>query len=209
MKKKTILAVCALAGVLAAIWLGHRHAARTWPITNATPSGSVILAFGDSLTAGQGAPPGEGYPEQLARRIGREVLNQGVNGNTTADALARLERDVIAHDPRIVIVLLGGNDILRKIPREQTFRNLEAIITRIQARGALVILVGMKGSALLGVDYRKDYEDLARRTGCPLVPNIQQGVFGSPDLMADQIHPNARGYAKFAERIAATLEHYL
>ena len=183
---------------------------RAWPITNAAPSGSNVIAFGDSLTQGYRLDPGQGWPEQLSALIGRPILNRGVSGDTTGDALARLERDVLADDPRIVLVCLGGNDMLRRMPADQQFDNLRAIVRRIQEKGALVILIGTEGFKILSnVDYGARYEALAKETGAAYVPDLMDGVLGDPTLMLDQIHPNARGYEKIAKRIAAEAEDYL
>lgn len=183
---------------------------RGWPITNAAPSGSNVIAFGDSLTLGYRVEAGEGWPEQLAALIGKPVLNRGVSGDTTADALLRLERDVLVDDPRIVLVCLGGNDMLRRLPADQQFVNLRTIVRRIQEKGALVVLIGTEGFKLMSSsDYGERYEALARETGAVYVPDLMDGVLGDRTLMLDQIHPNARGYAKIARRIADEAGEYL
>lgn len=184
------------------------HMFRPVPVVNADPSGRNIIAFGDSLTAGDGAGRGEDYVSQLSRMAGVPVLNKGVSGDTSAQGLARLERDVLAHDPRIVIVCLGGNDILQRIPTEMTFANLELIVTRIQAAGALVVLVGVDGSFLLGA-HGKEFRALAKRTGALFVPDVLKGVLDNPKLKADQIHPNGAGYTVMAERVHAKLKPFL
>ena len=183
---------------------------RSWTITNAHPSGANLIAFGDSLTEGYRVDPGEGWPEQLSAIIGRPILNRGVSGNTTGDALERLERDVLAQEPRIVLVCLGGNDMLRRLPPEQQFENLRTIVRRIQGRGALVVLIGTEGFKILSkVDYGDRYEALARETGAVYVPDLMKGVLANPALMVDEIHPNARGYAKIARRMADEAGQYL
>ena len=182
----------------------------SWEITNARPSGTNVIAFGDSLTAGYRLDPGQGWPEQLSAIIGRPILNRGVSGNTTADALARLERDVLAEDPRIVLVCLGGNDMLRRLPADQQFDNLRAIVRAIQEKGALVVLIGTEGFKILSqVDYGERYESLAREMGAVYVPDLMEGVLTDRSLMLDQIHPNARGYEKIARRIADEAGDYL
>lgn len=183
---------------------------RSWAVTNAYPSGANVIAFGDSLTQGYRVNPGDGWPEQLSAIVGRPILNRGVSGDTTGDALARLERDVLAQDPRVVLVCLGGNDMLRRMPADQQFDNLRAIVRRIQDRGALVVLIGTEGFKVLSdVDYGRRYESLARETGSVYVPDLMKGVLTDPSLMVDQIHPNARGYAKIARRIADEAGEYL
>jgi acyl-CoA thioesterase I len=182
----------------------------SWTITNAYPSGTNVIAFGDSLTEGYRVDPGQGWPEQLSAIVGRPILNRGVSGNTTGDALARLERDVLAQDPRVVLVCLGGNDMLRQMPADQQFDNLRTIIRRIQDKGALVVLIGTEGYKILArVDYGGRYEGLARETGSVYVSDLMKGVLTDPALMHDQIHPNARGYEKIARRIADEAGEYL
>jgi len=179
----------------------------TWKITNAYPQGVAVVALGDSLTSGYQMAPGESYPEQLSARIGRPILNRGVSGDSTAEGLARLERDVLDENPRIVIVGLGANDMLRRQPIDPAFANLRAIVDRIHAKGALVVLLGVDGR-LYG-DWGPRYRALARETGCVYVPDLLDGVFGDPRLMYDQIHPNAKGYAKIAERLDSEVGAFL
>ena len=195
---------------LAALALLAGGCRRSWTITNAHPSGANLIAFGDSLTEGYRVDPGQGWPEQLSAIVGRPILNRGVSGNATGDALARLEPDVLAEDPRVVLVCLGGNDMLRHMPADQQFDNLRTIVRRIQDKGALVVLIGPEGFKILSkVDYGDRYEALARETGSVYVPDIMKGVIADPALMADQIHPNALGYAKIARRIADEAGEYL
>jgi lysophospholipase L1-like esterase len=183
---------------------------RSWKITNAQPSGTNVIAFGDSLTEGYRVRPGDGWPEQLSTMVGRPILNRGVSGDTTGDALARLERDVLSADPRVVLVCLGGNDMLRRLPADAQFDNLRTIVRRIQEKGALVVLIGTEGFKVLSqVDYGARYEALARETGSVYVPDLMAGVLSDRALMHDQIHPNARGYAKIARRIADEAGEYL
>lgn len=177
----------------------------------ATPVKSVpkIVAFGDSLTAGYQVAETDSYPAQLASLVGREIVNRGVSGDTTADGLARLDRDVLSESPGVVLLSLGANDMVRGQPIDGTFANLRRIIDRIQARGALVVLVGVEGFPLVHGDYGDRYRELARETGCVYVPDILDDVFGDPALMYDQFHPNAAGYARIARRIESEAGSYL
>lgn len=182
----------------------------SWPVKNDPPRGTSVVAFGDSLTAGYRMRPGEGWPEQLSAILGVPILNAGVSGNTTADGLARLEDDVLAQDPRVVLVCLGGNDMLRRLPADQQFANLREIVGRIQDKGALVVLIGTEGFQLLSnVDYGARYEALARETGAVYVPDLMEDVLGDRTLMHDQIHPNAKGYEKIARRLADEAGEYI
>ncbi len=167
-----------------------------------------VVCFGDSLTAGVGAPAGESYPEQLGRRIEREVINAGVPGDTTATALARLQRDVLARRPAAVLITLGGNDLKNGVPREQAFTNLETIVRRIQGAGALVVVGGID-VPLWGRGFGGAYRDLCKRMGCVLVPNVYRGIMGHPQLMSDPIHPNGKGYARMTDTFEEALEPYL
>jgi lysophospholipase L1-like esterase len=107
-----------------------------------------------------------------------------------------------------VIVLLGGNDYLRRVPREQTFANLGVIVERLRSRGTAVVLVGV-GVGLISDPYRAEYEAIARRTSAGLVPDVLDGIIGHPDLMADTIHPNDRGYTMVADRVEPILREIL
>jgi lysophospholipase L1-like esterase len=203
------LAAAAGAVALAILFLLLRSRHDAWPITNEHPQGVAIVAFGDSLTAGYQVADADSYPAQLAPLVGREIVNRGVSGDSTVDGLARLDRDVLSLNPRVVLLSLGANDMLRRQPIEQTFANLRRIVDRIQARGALVVLIGVEGYPLLHGDYGKRYRELARETGCVYVPDILDDVLGDPALMYDQIHPNATGYAKIARRIQTEAGEYL
>ena len=177
-------------------------------VTNRDSQGTAVICFGDSLTVGVGASPGHDYPSLLAARLGRAVINAGVSGDTTRDAVRRLEADVLARDPRLVIVQFGGNDFLQQLSREETFADLETIVRRIQERGAMVVLVGVQ-PGLIGDPTRRDYRRIARARGAVFVPNILEGILTTPQLKSDQLHPNDAGYEKIAERIARAVEPLL
>lgn len=168
-------------------------------------SGERIIAFGDSLVQGVGASPGRDIVSVLSRRLGVPIVNEGRSGDTTGAALTRLDSAVLSRNPRIVIVLLGGNDMLRRVPRATTFDNLDAIVSRIRARGAAVILVSVELGFGTGADGRA-YEELASRTSSALVRDILDGIFGREALMSDGIHPNDRGYEIMADRIEPALK---
>jgi lysophospholipase L1-like esterase len=140
----------------------------------------------------------------LSRRLGTTIVNAGQSGDTTGAALVRLERDVLALNPRIVVVLLGGNDYLRRIPTKETFANLDSIVDQIREHGAAVVVVGV-AVGLMTDPYRAEYEALAERRSAGLVPDILDGIIGHADLMSDSIHPNGRGYAMIADRLEPIL----
>lgn len=161
------------------------------------------VAFGDSLTQGYGAEEGGDYPAQLARRIRIKIRNLGVAGNTTADGLGRVDQAVQLR-PRVVLLCLGGNDTLRSVPADETFANLAALIDRFHQGGSFVVLLGVRGGGLTDKKARR-FEQLAQAKRVLLVPNILDGILFTPSLMADQIHPNDKGYARIAERLEEVL----
>ncbi len=173
-------------------------------IANLDSSGTAIVAFGDSITYGHGVPTEQTYPALLSDALGVEIINAGRNGDTTASGLQRLERDVLDHDPRIVIVELGGNDFLNKVPREETFANLDQIVALCIDAGAMVILVHIQ-FGFFSDKYLDEYEAIAERHGALLVPDLMDGIFGRPSMMVDQIHPNAEGQRVIAQRIGEAL----
>lgn len=204
MLKKALIALAALVFLV----IVHQVIFDSPPVTNSDPSGETIICFGDSLTFGTGAGPDGSYPSRLASLIGSKVINSGVPGNTTADALNRLEQDVLAHNPRIVMITLGGNDLMRDVPRDNAFENLETIVRRIHQQGALVVVGGID-VPLFDRSFDEAYEDLQSRTGCLLIPNVLKGLIGKHDLMSDRIHPNGDGYKVIARRFHKEIEPYL
>jgi acyl-CoA thioesterase-1 len=196
-RRAQIAAAVAVALVLA--WL-------LWPsrygrVTNLDSRGSTVIAFGDSLTSGYGAGAGEDYPSRLSALIGTTVENAGVSGDTTETALARLDDDVLARQPRIVIVGLGGNDFLRRTPTRETATNLRTIVRKIQGSGAMVVILGFDFPSF-GPQYADMYEDVAHDEGCLLIPDMLDGILNTPSLKSDEIHPNAAGYQLMAERVS-------
>jgi acyl-CoA thioesterase-1 len=185
---------------------------------NLPDSRPVILAFGDSLTAGYGVTRGSGYPEQLQRKLDAvgykyRIVNMGISGDTTAGGRARMKA-ALAVKPAIVILELGANDGLRGLPVKQMQANLEEMITAFQGAGAKVILAGMTLPRNYGVSYvrpfEKVFEDLAARYKLSLIPFFLQGVAGAPAYTLDDfLHPNAKGYTIVVETVLKTLEPLL
>jgi lysophospholipase L1-like esterase len=196
------VAIAAILVLLAVWFLTPSKYAR---VANLNSRGTNIIAFGDSLTAGYGAAPGEDYPSQLAQIDGVPIINAGVSGDTTESALARVDNDVIARDPRIVIVGLGGNDFLRSVPLATTEATLRTIVRKIQAGGAMVVLLGFHFPSL-NADYGAMYERVAKEERCLLIERVLAGILTDEKLKSDAIHPNARGYRLMAERIAGPLK---
>jgi lysophospholipase L1-like esterase len=178
------------------------------PRADRPTSGTTIIAFGDSLVEGRGATRGHDFVSVLAKRLGVRIINAGRSGDTTRSALDRLDSDVLSRNPKIVIVLLGGNDFLRRVPVQETFANLEHIVERIRSRGAAVVLVGVS-VGLFSDAYDSKYEALARRASAGLVPDILDDIIGHGDRMSDSIHPNDRGYQMMADRVDPILRELL
>jgi len=173
-------------------------------IRNVPPQNDRICCFGDSLVVGVGVDDEkESYPSVLADTIGREVYTLGTPGDTTANGLEKCGKFRTGQFG-IVIVTLGGNDILRRVPRETTEKNLESIFADIQATGAVAVYTGVDGPLSVGSDRR--YRQLCRRHGVIYVPNIMKGVLTDSALKSDEIHPNAVGYRLIAERVANVLK---
>jgi acyl-CoA thioesterase-1 len=202
--KKIILIVI----LCVAAWVGYVFFLRPEPkITNYPSSGINIIAFGDSLVEGVGATDGNNFVSKLSAKIGVPIINKGVSGNTTRQGLARID-DVLDNDPKVVIVLLGGNDAIQKIPTEETFRNLEVIIQKIQAKGAIVLLLGVQGR-LLSDPFKGEFEKLAAKYHTAYVPNVLDGLIGNLKYMSDSVHPNDLGYEIIAEKIKPVLSKLL
>lgn len=168
-------------------------------VTNYPSAGSDIVAIGDSLVAGTGASAGQDFVSVLSQKIGKPISNLGTPGDTTADVVARLST-LDKYKPKVVIVLVGGNDYLRRVAPAQTFENLAKIITDIHSRGAVVLLLGVRGG-LLTDNFRQEFDQLHKTYNTGYVPNVLEGLLGNEEFMADQVHPNAAGYARIAERV--------
>ena len=161
---------------------------------------SVVLAFGDSLTYGTGAPRGQSYPDVLSKRLGRQVINVGIPGEVSAAGLKRLPSALEEYNPTLVILCHGGNDFLRRIDQTATTRNLEAMITLIQSRGAEVVLVGVPKLSL-GLQVPELYSQIADKYSVPLQKEILIDLLADNSMKSDAIHPNATGYRLMAEAI--------
>ena len=167
-------------------------------------SHDVIVAFGDSLTHGTGASDDTAYPAVLAALTGRTVVNAGVPGDTTASGLERLPAVLEEHKPRLVLLCLGGNDMLRKQPESVTENNLRLLVQTIRSSGAEVVLIGVPEPKLFG-GAPEFYARLADDLQLPLEDEAFNEVLKDNRLKADPIHANAAGYRVVAERLAEFL----
>lgn len=177
-------------------------------VKKASREGPVIF-LGDSLTAGVGAGEGEDFPSLIAKEVNLEnVINAGVSGDTSANALARLQKDVLDLRPSLVIVLLGGNDFLKNVPIEETVSNVDEIIRQISYIDSSVILVHLRNNPL-NDKYKAPALEIATKYQTVLVTDILKGILGNSSLLSDTIHPNAAGYKLIADRIAPSVKKVL
>ena len=175
----------------------------------------AMLAIGDSLFTGYGLPEGDSYPAKLeaalrARGINARIANAGVSGDTTADGAQRLAfaLDAQAAKPEVVLISLGGNDMLRGLPPTETRKNLDAMLAELKKRNIRVVLLGMLAAPNLGKDYAAAfnaiYPALAKQYGATLVPFFLQPLVEKPELVqADRVHPTQDGVAAL---VGATVE---
>lgn len=168
-------------------------------------AGDTIVAFGDSLTHGTGTTEDQAYPAALSRLIKRTVINAGVPGETTAEGLERLPEILQEHQPKLVLLCLGGNDMLRRQNNGQIESNLRQMIQSIKASGVHVVLIGVPEPKLFSgaPDF---YERLAEEFGLPYEGEIFNDVLKDNSLKSDPIHANAAGYKAVAERLAELLK---
>ena len=165
----------------------------------------IVLAFGDSLTFGTGAAESESYPAVLSGLIKRNVVRAGVPGEITAQGLQRLPEVLESHKPKIVVLCLGGNDMLRRVDDRTIVANLREMIQLIRRHNAAVVLLGVPKPALFG-GAAAFYSDLAKDLGVHYEGEIITTVLRDNGLKSDPIHPNALGYRRIAERLAAFLK---
>lgn len=180
------------------------------PKAQALPAGSTVLALGDSLTSGVGASADAAYPAVLQQLTGWQVVNGGVSGDTSAQALARLPGLLQEHQPALVIVSIGGNDFLRQLSAGTAKDTIREISRTARAAGAQVLLVGVPQVSLLaaGTGRLGDhpmYAELAEELKLPLHAEGWADVLSKPELRADTVHANAQGYRQFAEGLAQAL----
>jgi lysophospholipase L1-like esterase len=164
----------------------------------------VVLAFGDSITFGSGAGPKESYPEVLALLIGRRVVGAGVPGEITAKGVQRLPEVLDEVKPKILLLCLGGNDMLRKVEPVATESNLRTMVRMARDRGVAVVLIAVPKPALFGGN-ASFYQAIAREDDLHLESEILKDILYDNEFKADPIHPNAKGYRRLAEAIAELL----
>jgi acyl-CoA thioesterase I len=193
------LFVILLGGIVLAIAIKHSV------FVPKSPSESLenrpILAFGDSLTYGYGASLEESYPHRLQNLLGREVINAGIPGEVSAEGLQRLPKLLEQHNPVLLILCHGGNDILQKKDLNQLRTNLEAMILLAESKGTEVILIAVPEFGLLGLTPPPLYHELSKKHLLPMEEDILPHLLSDNRYKSDLIHPNAAGYEQMAKAV--------
>jgi acyl-CoA hydrolase len=197
--KVTVLGL-GLAAALTVLAACHRQP------PNLDSPGTAIVCLGDSITAGVGASPGHGYPEDLAALLHQPVVDAGVPGETAGEAAARVPA-VLAEDPWLVVIELGGNDILRQVATERTEEALDAIVRQLLAARVVPVLVAVESP--LGGRHGEIFDRLGARYHVPVVRDVLVRILGDRSLKSDEVHPNDRGHALLAAAVAEEVEPLL
>jgi lysophospholipase L1-like esterase len=176
------------------------------PMLTKLPDDAVILAFGDSLTYGTGASPQHDYPQLLAQLTSKQVINAGIPGEISQQGRERLPALLDEYQPNLLILIHGGNDILKKIPGEQTVDNLQAMIAEAKQRQIQVVMLGVPKFGIVFLHSAEFYAELAASEHIPVDLETLPDILGNNDLKSDAIHPNDQGYKILAEHIAALLK---
>lgn len=206
LSRRWLLLAAGMAGVAAALAACGRKAPRAQRV----PADATVLALGDSLTSGVGASADTAYPAVLQRLTGWKVVNGGISGDTSAQALDRLPGLLHRHQPALVIVSIGGNDFLRRQNAAATRANVLRICSEARSGGAQVLLVAVPELSLMAAAGRLSdhalYEEIASELKIPLHAEGWAGVLADARLRSDQIHANAAGYEQFTRGLVDTLK---
>jgi acyl-CoA thioesterase-1 len=201
--RRTLALVAAGVLLLGAAWT-------LWPTREPLPAastapraGSTVVFLGDSITHGHRLPPNVAFPYRVGEALGINAINAGISGDTTDGGLRRLERDVLAHRSRVVVVGLGVNDAFGQRPPDDVVRNLRTITQRIRSEGAQVVLLHMAVPGVAGDGYRNGLREIARSEDATLVEDFLEGVV--PAHTYDRLHPDEQGQAMLAERLLPVL----
>jgi len=190
-----------LLGIIVFFMTKEQPAIKNFPNEN-----TAIVAFGDSLTAGYGAPRGSSYPDFLAQLLGKSVINKGLSGDLAVSAPARLP-DVLKHKPYMVLIEFGGNDFMQQRSREEAVKAVSQMVDAVQDAGAIAVIVDTGGPNMDG--YTAAYKKLAKEKQAVFVPTILHGIFNHKGLKSDLVHPNAEGYKKIAEKVYKEIKPFV
>lgn len=178
---------------------------------NALPAGTKVLAFGDSVTFGTGAAPGEDWPTRLVGLTAWQITNAGIPGDTAEASKSRIRSLLDEHMPALVIIEIGGNDFLRRRQPSAVKQDIKALVSAAKNAGAQVVLIAVPELSLLSVVAGKAgdspiYQELGKEEGVPVIADVFSDILSRPELCADKIHPNAQGYQQMASGIHAGLK---
>ena len=181
------------------------------PKGQVVPRGATVLALGDSITFGTGAPPEASYPAALGRLTGWNVVNAGIPGNVTAQALERLPDLLKEHAPPLVLLSIGGNDLLRRLPEDQARANIKSMCAQVLETGAQLLLIAVPAPSVSGavvgsLSDHSMYSDIAVELKLPLHAKGWSQVLSDKSLRSDAIHANAQGYERFALGLFGSLK---
>jgi acyl-CoA thioesterase I len=189
----------AIAALIALSGCGKR------PAGTPLPAGTTVVALGDSLTYGTGASSATSYPSLLAERTGWQIVNAGVPGETAAQGCARLPALIDEHRPSLVLVLLGGNDFLRRLPEQEVTTALKACVEAANAAGAKTVLLSVPKIGF-GLAPAALYDDVGKALATPVIDPGIGSVLVNSKLRADPIHPNADGYRLITDNVTKSLQ---
>lgn len=204
---RTIFTGASLVGLAIIYYFVSATQSYDWPVKNSPANAQVVVALGDSLTFGQGASEDQNYPAHLSQLMGQKVVNLGRNGDTVERAASRLSQ-VTRQNPDVVLITLGGNDILKKVPVEKTLEGLREIFTKLHDKGAMVVYLGLN-PPVVGGKRMAAIGELCREHEVLYVPAAMKGMWADPKLMSDTIHPNGEGYRVIAARVYDRLRTHL
>lgn len=188
-------------GVVLLLIIVFLSSCRGEPKLSRLPDDALVLAFGDSITAGVGASPGSTYPEILETLINRRVVRSGLPGETSVEGVFRLREELAAYKPNLVLLCLGGNDLLRRMDSDKTAANLGRMVQMIRDAGAEVVLIGVPEPGLL-LSTARFYKKVAADFHVPLEGSLLPDILADNKLKADPIHPNGDGYYRLAQGLA-------
>jgi len=206
-KNKIPIAVLLILGLASSCVLVFLGCAKK-DIVNLDSRGKNIICFGDSISFGYGVNQGEDYPNALAKLVEYPVINAGLDGDTSCDGLKRIGPQVIDKEPFLVIVEFGGNDFLKKVPKEDTLKNISLMVDKIHAAGAMAAIADISAGMFFR-EYRVALRKLASEKGAIFIPSILNGIITTPQLKSDFLHPNADGYILVAKRVYRVIYPYL
>ena len=169
-------------------------------------SNDRILAMGDSLTYGYGASSTQSYPSKLSTLTGLDVINAGINGETSSEGLKRLNKVLEDHSIKLMLLCFGGNDIIQRKSMQALKSNLKEMIHIAKAKKIKVLLISVPNVSLFGLSPLSLYEEIADEENIPLASGILSDILGNPSYKSDQIHPNALGYKLMAEKVYICLK---